>query len=281
MLRFILLLVGLVASVFTFAMAIRYGLWGASAWDQRICNKRNSTFTGFKLHFRIPLSIGVIPEFFYFMVLGGRNYFSTQWWALRAGSYLSLLLFIAVLFNRTAVQSYYSLSTITENGIMVLFTSGSAYWYLNMVNLLYLGLFALITAESIRMHGGWAPVRIIMYVLMTIAMAIITLSVLILIIAISVLYIVYKIIKFFMTSSRRRRKHDDDDDDDEGVSETLNNSYRRFRAELYAWEDERRDNPPKPKEKKERPKIKRKRPKIERKPIDKPKDDDIPRFHPE
>jgi len=277
MLRFILLLVGLVASVFTFAMAIRYGLWGASAWDQRICNKRNSNFTGFKRHFRIPLSIGVIPEFFYFMVLGGRNYFSTQWWALRAGSYLSLLLFIAVLFNRTAVQSYYSLSTITENGIMVLFTSGSAYWYLNMVNLLYLGLFALITAESIRMHGGWAPVRIIMYVLMTIAMAIITLSVLILIIAISVLYIVYKIIKFFMTSSRRRREASHDDDD-EGVSETLNNSYRRFRAELYAWENERRDNRPEPKE---RPKIKRKRPKIERKPKTNPKDDDSPRSAPE
>ena len=165
---------------------------------------------------------------------------------------------------------------------MILFTSGSAYWYLNMVNILYLGLFALISIESIRMHGGWAPVRIIMYILMTIGMAIITLSVLILIIVISLLYIVYKIIKFFMTSSRRRkRRNQDDDDDDEGVSETLNNSYRRFRAELYAWEDERRDNPPKPKEKKERPKIKRKRPKIERKPKTNPKDDDSPRSAPE
>lgn len=281
MLRFILLLVGLAASVFTTAMAIRYGLWGANAWDRRICNKLNSSFTGFKRHFRIPLAVGVIPEFFYFMVLGGRTYFSTQWWALRAGSYLSLLLFIAVLFNRTAVQSYYSLSTLTENGITILFTSGSAYWYLNMVNVLYLGIFALITVESIRMHKGWAPIRIIMYVFLTIGMAFITLNVLILIIAISLLYVVYKIIKFFMTSSRRRRESSRDDDDDEGVSETLNNSYRRFRAELYAWEDERRNDISEQEYRKEKPVIKRKRPKIERKPKTRPKDDDIPRFHPE
>ena len=123
MLRFILLMISLAAGVFTIAMAIRFGLRGANAWDQRICNKLNSSFTGFKWHFRIPLSIGVIPEYFYFLVLGNRNYFSTQWWALRAGSYLSLLLFIAAVFNRSAVESYYSLSTITEHGVTVLFTS--------------------------------------------------------------------------------------------------------------------------------------------------------------
>ncbi len=47
MLRFIMLLIGLVVSVFSIAMAIRFGLRGANAWDQRICNKLNSSFTGF------------------------------------------------------------------------------------------------------------------------------------------------------------------------------------------------------------------------------------------
>ncbi len=278
MLRLIMLLIGLAASVFTIAMSIRFGLRGANAWDQRICNKRNSSFTGFKWHFRIPLSIGVIPEYFYFLVLGRRNYFSTQWWALRAGSYLSLLLFIAALFNRSAVESYYSLSAITEHGITVLFTSGSAYWYLNMLNLLFVGLFTIIIIESIRMHKGWAPVRSILYIVMSILMSLITLSVLILLIAISLLYIAYKIIKFFMTSSRRRKEAARRDDDD-GVSETLNNNYRIFRAELYAWEDERKAGRSSIKEEKETI-MKRKRPKIKRKPRSKPKNDDIPRFHP-
>jgi len=280
MLRFILLMISLAAGVFSIAMAIRFGLRGASNWDQRICNKLNSSFTGFKRHFRIPMSIGVIPEFFYFMVLGRRNYFSTHWWSLRVASYLSILLFIAVISNRSAVQSYYSLSTITENGINILFTSGTAYWYLNMVNLLYVGLFALITIESIRMHKGWAPIRIIMYVLMSIAMAIITLAVLALIIALTILYVAYRIIKFFMSSRRRNKDHDDDDDDD-SPTENLNNAYRRFRAELYAWEDERRSYTPEPESKREKPVIKRERPKIKRKPRKKPSEEDIPRFHPE
>ena len=285
MLTFIMLLIGLAVSVFSIAMATRFGLRGANAWDQRICNKLNSSFTGFNWHFRIPLSIGVIPEFFYFIVLGNRNYFSTQWWALRAGSYLSLLLFIAAVFNRSAVESYYSLSTITENGITVLFTSGSAYWYLNMVNMLFIGLFVLIIIESIRMHRGWAPVRSILYITMSILMAVITLSVLILLIAVSLLYLAYKIIKFFMTSTRRRRAAARDDDDD-GASEKLNNNYRRFRAELYAWENDRKASRNERKtdrnEHKEnkKPVIRRKRPKIKRKPKSKPKDDDIPRFYP-
>lgn len=286
MLRFILLLISLAASIFTFAMLIRLVLRWATAWDQKICNKLNSSFTGYKWHIRIPLSVGVIPEYLYFLVLGRKSYFNTNWWALRIASYLSLLIFTAVLFNHNAVRAYYSLSTISELGISAYFTSGSAFWYLNMVNILYLVLFTLISVESIRMHKWLAPLRIFMYTFMSIGMAMISLAVLILIIALSLLYIAYRIVKFFMSSRKRNRRNDDDDDDDndnENPTENLNNAYRRFRAELYAWEDERRLNPPARKIKKEKPVIKRKRPKIERKPKTKPepKDDEIPRIYPD
>lgn len=284
MLRFILLLISLAASIFTLAMFIRFMLRWATAWDQKICNKLNSSFTGYKWHIRIPLSVGVIPEYLYFLVLGRKNYFNTNWWALRIASYLSLLIFIAVLFDHSAVRAYYSLSTISELGISAYFNSGSAFWYLNMVNILYLALFALISIESIRMHKWRASIRIFMYTFMSIGMAMISLAVLILVIALSLLYIAYRIIKFFMSSRKRIRRNDDDDDDDgDNPTENLNNAYRRFRAELYAWEDERRLNPPVRTNKREKPVIKRKRPKIERKPKTKPepKDDEIPRIYPD
>lgn len=246
MLRFILLLISLAASIFTLAMLIRLILRWAGSWDQRICYKLQSRFTGYKWHFRIPLSIGIIPEYFYFLVLGRKNYFNTNWWALRIASYLSLLIFIAALFDNTAVRAYYSLSTISELGVSAYFTSGSAFWYLHMVNILYLALFSLIIIESIRMHKWRAPVRVLMYTFMSIGMAIVSLAVLVLIIALSLLYIAYRIVKFFMSSRKRRRR--DNDDNDDNPTENLNNAYRRFRAELYAWEDDRREHPPDPQE---------------------------------
>ncbi|MBE9485260.1 MAG: hypothetical protein IMY74_10465, partial [Bacteroidetes bacterium] len=72
----------------------------------------------------------------------------------------------------------------------------------------------------------------------------------------------------------------------DGASEKLNNNYRIFRAELYAWENDRKASRNERKatrnEHKEnkKPVIRRKRPKIKRKPKSKPKDDDIPRFYP-
>jgi predicted Holliday junction resolvase-like endonuclease len=112
-------------------------------------------------------------------------------------------------------------------------------------------------------------------------MAIVTLMVLSLIIMITVIYIAYKIIKFLFFSSNRKSQ------DDEDVSETLNNNYRIFRAELYEWESSYKANANTKKREVKRPEIKRKRPSIKRKPKSKPKprpelkNDDIPRFYPD
>ena len=279
MLRLILILIASSATILTLTAIIRFGLKAVYAWDRKICNRLNTSFTGYTWYFRIPLSIGVLLEFFYFMVLGGNNYFSSRWWALRTSSYLSLLLFIAILFSSSDVVNYYSFSFYAENGISALFSSGTGFWYLNMVNLLFLGLIAVISFESIKMHKWWAPIRILFYSVISILMAVVTLAVLGLIIILSLFYIAYKIIKWFMTARKRHRAHDDDDDDKSPV-ENLNNSYRRFRAELYAWEKERSESIPAEKEKK-KPVIKRKRPKIERKPKPVPNDNDIPRFYPD
>jgi hypothetical protein len=259
------------------AYACRYLLKASFSWDTMICKRRKSSFCGFRKHFRIPWSIGVIPEFFYFLVLGRKNYFNARWWALRAGSYISFLLFLALLFARKTVVVYYSLANVREQGIIAYFEAGSSFWYLNVVNLLFVALILMIIIESIRMHAAWAPVRIVFYTILTFLMSAISVLVLALIISLTFLYIAYRIIKFFFTSRRRTRI---DIDDDDSPSDHLNNRFRMFRAELYAWERERKSKKSEDLQL-EKTVIRRKRPRIIRKPKDHSRDKDIPRFHPD
>jgi hypothetical protein len=107
-------------------------------------------------------------------------------------------------------------------------------------------------------------------------MACVNVLVLALLISFTFIYLCYKIIKFFFTSARRQRVEIDDDD---SPSDKLNNRFRRFRAELYEWERERKATR-KVKKEERKTVIKRKRPKIERKPKKKYIDDDIPRIYP-
>lgn len=280
MIKFLLYIISFVGSVFLFSIAINYGLKLADTWDRRISGKLNRSFQGFNWYFRIPFSIGVIPEYFFYLVLRAENYFKTNWWALKLFAFNTFLVFIAVISNNSVANKYYSLSYYTENGISALFTSGVTFWYLNVLTLFFFAIITLIIIESVRMHGWYAPVRIILYSTLSFFMAAVTLMVLSLIITITVLYIAYKIIKFLFFSSSRKKNVDDED-----VSEQLNNNYRRFRAELYAWENSYRTSTRTIKREIKKPTIKRKRPKVERKPKPKPRpkfeDDDIPRFYPD
>ena len=279
MLNFIMYLFVFAASVFLLAVALRFGLKGAAIWDEKIVNKANRTFTGFMWFYRIPFAIGVIPEYFFWLALGNNNYFRTNWWALKTSSFISFLVFLALLSHRSEVELYYSFTAIAESGLTAYFTSGITFWYLNMLNLMYLSVFILIIIESIRMHRWYAPLRIIMYTVFSLQLVALTMISLSLIIIMTLLYVAYKIIKFLFFS-KRRKKYQEEEDDDEDISETLNNNYRIFRAELYAWEDERKSARSSIK-KEEETIIKRKKPRIKRKPRSKPKNNDIPRFHPE
>ena len=278
MLRFILFLFAFTATVFLLAAAIRYGLKGVARWDQKISDRSGRTFTGFPWFYRIPFSIGVVPEYYFYLVIGRDNYFKPNWWALKTSGFLSFLVFLAFLTNRTEATQYFSLQTLTEGNILTYFTSGVTFWYLNLINLLFAVVFVLIVVESIRMHGWYAPVRILFYSLMSFLMFVLTIVTMFVIIMVTALYIAYRIIKFFMTSSRRRRRQQVDDDDD--VSDQLNNRFRIFRAELYTWEAERRTTRSN-RQKDRKTEVKRKRPKIKRRQKPKQKKDDIPRFHPD
>jgi hypothetical protein len=262
---FLISIVIFAASVFLLAVSIRYGLRGAAGLDLYFSQKNNSDYEGFQWYYRIPFSIGVVPEYFYLLVIAYDNYFKRNWWALKTASFISVLVFIAGLKSRSAVQAYLSLGFLEEKGLMGFFNSGNLVMFMNIIVLLYAALFVLICIESFRMHGVYAPVRILVYSLLSLMMANFTIITLSLIVFVTVVYVAIKILVFFFTSGRGRHRRREDDKDEETAGSILSKGMREFKTNLYQWEEEEKNTPKtvyKSKNKVE-PKI-RKRPKITR-----------------
>jgi hypothetical protein len=279
----IISLVVFVASVFLLAVSLRYGLSGAARMDTYFSQKNNSDYEGFPWFYRIPFNVGVIPEFFYAIVIGFDNYFKHNWWALKTSSFISVLVFIAGLKSRSAVAAYFSFSFLKEAGILGFFNSGNFVMFMNIVVLLYVALFVMICIESFKMHGKYAPIRIAFYSMLCLMMANFTIITLSIIIFISVVYLVFKILAFFFTSRRRRRRYYDDDEE-ETTGSILSKGMQEFKVDLDEWEEKEKDKPKTVFNAKSKSKPKSvKRPKItrRRKPKSVVVDDEIPRLHPD
>ncbi len=279
MINFIISIVVLLASVFMMAVSVRYGLVGVARLDNYFSQKNNSNNPGFQWYYRIPFSFGVIPEYYYAIVLGHDNYFTRNWWALKTASFISVLVFIAGLKSRSSVSAYFSLSFLQDKGLIGFFTSGNFVNFMNIIVLFYIALFILICIESIKMHGIYAPVRIIAYSFLSLFMANITIITLSIIVFIAVFYFIFKIIKFFFFSSKKGKN--EDDGDEETVGTIFSGGLREFRTELYEWEETEKENPEnsnniKTVDKLKRPKITRRRKKRRVS-----NDDEIPRLHPD
>lgn len=272
-------------SAFLLIISIRFGVRNAERLDDYFSVKTNSDNQGFQWWFRIPTVIGMIPEYFYAMILGHDTYFKKNWWSLRASSYIAILLFIATLKSRSEVLSYYSLDFISQNGLTALITSGGIIMLLNIITLMYISLFVIICIESINMHGIYAFIRILYYSLLCLLMANLTIVTLSVIVFVMVVYIIFKIIKFlFFSSNKRRRQNYKDDEDNETAGDILKGGFREFKVDLKDWED---DNDTSlninVKRKTESPSRKRPKVTVRRKRRKKTEDnnDDIPRLHPD
>jgi len=281
MLNFFISIVVFAFSAFLLAVSIRYGMIGAERFDSWLSSKSGHSFEGFDWYFRIPFSLGAIPEYFYAMVLGKDNYFKTNWWALKTASFISVLLFVALLKNRTGVADYYTLNFLGGNGITAFFTSGTFVWYMNLVTLSYLALAVLISIESVKIAGIYAPIRVFYFGVLSLLMANLTIAVLSVIIFVSVIYLAYKVIKFlFFNKNKKVEKVEDD----ETAAEILNKGFSSFKPDLYEWEAKRKSQR---KNKKVKQKLKRKPVITRRKRVVKQKpeviahNDDIPRLHPD
>lgn len=276
--NFIISIVVFAASVFLLAVSVRYGLIGAEKLDNYFSKKNNSNYPGFQWYYRIPFSIGVIPEYFYAIVLGHDNYFNRNWWALKTASFISILVFIAGLKSRSAVSAYFSFNFLQEGGIIALFTSGSFVNFMNIVVILYVALFVLICIESIRMHGIYAPIRIIAYSILSIFMANLTVITLSIIAFVAVVYVVIKVIWFLFFSSKKSK--DNEDEDEETAGTILSGGLADFRRDLYQWEKEEKNNPTVSYKSEPDKKTVRRRPKITRRRRKRTKDD-VPRLYPD
>ena len=279
MLNFLISVVVFSASVFLLAVSIRYGLRGAARLDEYFSQKHQSNYPGFQWYYRIPFSIGVVPEYFFALVIAYDNYFKRNWWALKTASFISVLVFIAGLKSRSAVAAYFSFSFLEGKGITGFFTSGNFVMFMNIIVLLYVVLFILICIESFKMHGFYAPVRIVVYSLLSFMMANFTIITLSLIVFVTVVYVIFKIIVFFFSS--RRRRHRRDEEEEETAGSILGSGLQNFKTELYHWENEKRSRPEPTyhQETNKKKTIKRKKPKIKRKKS--AYGNDIPRLHPD
>lgn len=273
--NFLISIILFAISVFLLAVSIRYGLRGAARLDDYFSQKHNSDDPGFEWYYRIPFSIGVIPEYFYALIMAYDNYFKRNWWALKTASFIAVFVFIAGLKSRSAVAAYFTFDFLKEGGFSALFTSGNFVMFMNIIVLLYTALFVLICIESIKMHGIYAPVRIAVYSVLSLMMANLTVITLSIVVFVTVVYVIFKIIGFFFSSRRRRRY--DREEEEESAGSILGKGLRDFKTELYQWEEEGKTRP-KSEHKSERKskKIKRKRPRIKRK-----YSSDIPRLHPD
>ena len=289
---FLISLVIAAVSVFLLIVSIRYGVRGADRLDDYFSAKAKSDYEGFQWWFRIPGIVGMIPEYYYAMILGYDNYYTKKWWPLRIASYIAILLFMATLKSRSTVLSYYSFQFIAQNGFAALFTSGGLITFLNIITLMYIALFALICIESFKMHGVYAFARIAYYSILCVMMANLTAITLSVIVFALVIYIVFKIIKFLFFSSNKRKigRKNEQEDEEESAGDILKGGFREFKEELKEWEAENKTEvnintvTRKPKTttttSRKRPKITVKRKKTKR-PRRVKKDDDIPRLHPD
>jgi Ca2+/Na+ antiporter len=149
---------------------------------------------------------------------------------------------------------------------------------MNIIVLLYATLFVLIIIESIKMHGIYSPVRIIVYSVLSLLMGNLTVITLSIIIFIAVVYVVIKVIGFLFFSSKNKKE---DEDEEETAGSILGGGFREFKSELRQWEEDGTNAPEPTYEPTETKKAKRKRPKITRRRKKIISDDDVPRLHPD
>ena len=266
-------------SVFLLVLSVRFGLKGAEKLDDYFSLKKGSEYPGFQWYYRVPFPIGVIPEYFFAIVLEYNNYFKRNWWALKTASFISVLVFIAGLKSRSALTSYFSFDFLQEKGFAGLFTSGSFVIFMNIIVLLYAVLFVLICIESIKMHGLYAPVRILTYSVLSLFMASLTFATLSALVFIAVVYVAIKVIVFLFFSSRKNKKYDDKEEESAGA--ILGKGYYEFKKYLYDWEANEKESISENSKYEKHKVTKGRKPKITRR-REKPvrDDDEIPRVHP-
>jgi hypothetical protein len=143
-----------------------------------------------------------------------------------------------MLKSRSGVESYYSLDLIRNHGFAAIFTSGTFIWYMNIISLLYTVLIVLITLESIKVAGVFAPIRILVYLFLSFMMAALTVATMAVITFTTVIYIAWKLISFLFFSNRSSVSQAGQGG--ETLEDILREGFSGFKRDLDEWTSERK-----------------------------------------
>ena len=161
--EFILTLVGWTVGTIAAFFLIRIGLILGRRLDLCFRKILQSRFRGFTGYFRLPFRIGLILEFSFYLILGRKNYWQSNWWSLKCTAYIMLLFFPVLLLSCQHTLSLISLILLPD-GLLTLFeTNTFLSWVLVVLMSAETLVIILLVVESILMHYFLAPVRIVLY----------------------------------------------------------------------------------------------------------------------
>lgn len=205
MLSFLLNWLIAIASLIGLIFFVRYSLTLLSRFDRFFTKKYRHTSRGLKWGIRLPTRVGNLLEFYFYVIMGKKNFMNYSSWPVKLTLIISVFLFLAMLTGRSFVTEYYTLGLEWPTGY---FSGGSKLWFLHLVNLSYLGVIALVAVDSVKMMGYFAPLRIgyfFIVMLASVGASVLSFS---LFIAFSLVYLVLKVIGIFLTGGRRSYKRE-------------------------------------------------------------------------
>jgi len=198
LLRYLLIIASLIALIFF----VRYSLKMLSRFDRFFTKRYPHTSKGFRWGIRLPTRVGEVLEFYFYVIIGKKNYMNYSSWPVKLTLIISVFLFLAMLFGRSFVTDYYTFAMEGPNPYL---TGGSNVWFLHLVNFSYFAVLVLVAVDSIKMMGYFAPLRILYFAVVmaaSVGASVLSFS---LFIAFSVFYLIIKILGFFFRSRRRYR----------------------------------------------------------------------------
>ncbi len=174
-----------------------------SRTDRFFTRKYPHLSRGFQWGMRIPYKVGEVLQFYFYCLMGKKNYTNYSTWPVKIALLISIFLFMAMLTKRSYTEAYYTLNLVSSDGSNPYLHGGTILWYLHMVNLAYLGLIALVSLDSIRMMGWFAPVRIIQVTFSIFISAVTSQISFFMLVIMSFMYLAFKIIAFLFKNNRR------------------------------------------------------------------------------
>lgn len=221
-----------IAVTVVLAVLVRFGLRLIALIDKKFVPKTGSAFNGFAWFFRLPGKVGDLAEYYFYFLLGSKDFFSRRAWPIKVAGLLSLLLYIAYLLKGAFTKSYLSFEYFNDDVLFFLHT-GFWGWYLNTIVSGYLALVTLVTLESTRMKGLRAPLRVLSYLVLTAAT---TTCTFLFMASLLVAGIIYIVIRFILSLFLRSRIVGGES---RWLSENLNiMTFTYFRQVLKVWEDD-------------------------------------------